>query len=528
MTDTAAPAPSTTADAIRLWAAHSPDRAALRFHGRSLTYRQLDERSSRLAQALRAAGVAPGGRVAFLDKNSPEQAELFFGAAKLNAVPVPVNYRLAPPEIAYIVRDTGAPVFVVGEEFVPAVEKVAGELGGVQVVVIGDADRHPSFDAWRDAHPAEDPAEPQAREDVAYQLYSSGTTGRPKGVQLTNANLFTGLTLYPRVMGLGPDSVSLVAMPLYHIGGGGWLLAGLTVGATNVMVREVVPAELVDVIEQERVTHGFLVPAVLQFMLALPGVRERDFSALGTILYGASPISEQVLTDAIRTFGCQFVQAYGLTETTGTVVYLPAEDHDPAGPNRERLRSCGIPVPNAEIRVVDPASREDVATGEVGEIWVRGPLVMKGYWNLPEATAEAVLPDGWFRTGDAGYLDADGYLFMYDRVKDMIVSGAENIYPAEIENVLMGHPAVADAAVIGVPHERWGETPKAIVVRAPAASEAEVTEEELIAYCREQLARYKCPTSVEWVDELPRNPSGKVLKKELRGPYWEGHTRLVG
>jgi acyl-CoA synthetase (AMP-forming)/AMP-acid ligase II len=243
------------------------------------------------------------------------------------------------------------------------------------------------------------------------------------------------------------------------------------------------------------------------------------------LLYGASPISEQVLADSVRTFGCDFLQAYGLTETTGTVVILPAEDHDPDGPNRHRLRAAGRPVPGTEARVVDAATGEDQPVGEVGEIWIRGPLVMKGYWNMPEATADAIIEGGWFRTGDAGYFDDDGYIYLYDRVKDMIVSGGENVYPAEVENALMSHPGVADAAVIGVPDDRWGETPKAMVVRA---SGSEVTEAELIAHCKERLATFKCPTSVDWLDALPRNPSGKILKKDLREPFWAGRERRIG
>jgi long-chain acyl-CoA synthetase len=515
----------TTAELIRHWAAERPDHPALRWDGQELTYRELDERASRVAQALRAAGVGPEERVCYLDKNSPEQIELFFGAAKLNAVPTPVNFRLAPPEVVVIVSDAAAKVFVVGADFAGLVDEVAGDLPDTQIVVIGDVEGRPSYADWRDAHPADDPGVPQTMEDVAYQLYSSGTTGRPKGVQLTQANLAAGLSQYRSLMDLGPDSVVLVAMPLFHIGGGGWILAGLTQGATNVIVRDIVPADLVDLIERERITHAFLVPAVLQFMLAVPGVADRDFSALHTILYGAAPISEQVLADSIRTFGCGFQQAYGLTETTGTVVVLGPADHDPDGPNRHRLRAAGQPVSGTEVRVVNTDTGEDVAQGEVGELWIRSPMVMKGYWKLPEATEDAIRPGGWFRSGDIGYLDPDGYLYIYDRFKDMIVSGAENVYPAEVENVLMSHPAVADVAVIGIPHERWGESPRAMVVRAP---EAEVTGEELIAYSRERLATFKCPTSVEFVDELPRNPSGKVLKKDLRAPFWAGHDRMVG
>ena len=265
-------------------------------------------------------------------------------------------------------------------------------------------------------------------------------------------------------------------------------------------------------------------PAVLQFMLMVPGVDDADFSSLDTLVYGASPISEEVLARSIATFGARFWQAYGLTETTGAVVNLAPDDHDLSGPHRHRLRSCGVAGPGVELRIVDPESKAEVATGEVGEIWVRSRQVMKGYWNNDAATADAVDAEGWFRSGDAGYLDADGYLYIHDRVKDMIVSGGENVYPAEVENVLMSHDGIADVAVIGVPHERWGETAKAIVVTAAGH---DPTADEIIAFARERLARFKCPTSVDFVDVLPRNPSGKVLKKDLRAPYWAGRERQV-
>jgi long-chain acyl-CoA synthetase len=515
----------TTGEMIRKWSRERPDHPALRWGDQQMSYRELDEASSRMAQALRAAAVGPGDHVAYLDKNSPEQVVAFFGAAKLNAVPTPVNFRLAPAEIAVIVTDADAKVFFVGEEFMPLVDKVADELNDTAVVVIGHYAGYRSVDEWIGAYPADDPNVAQAPDDVAFQLYSSGTTGRPKGVQLTQANLGAGLALYPTEMQLGADSISLVAMPLYHIGGGGWLLAGAALGATNVLVRDIVPADLVDLIEGDHITHGFVVPAVLQFMVAVPGVNDRDFSALHAVLYGASPISEQVLTDSVRTFGCAFLQAYGLTETTGTVVLLPAADHDPDGPNRHRLRAAGLPVPGTEIRIVDASTGDDMPEGEVGEIWIKAPTVMKGYWHMAEATEDAIRPGGWFRSGDAGYTDHDGYIYLFDRMKDMIVSGGENVYPAEVENVLMSHPGVADVAVIGVPDDRWGETPKAMVVGTP---DVDVTEAALIAYCKESLASFKCPTTVEWLEALPRNPSGKVLKKDLRAPYWEGRDRQIG
>jgi long-chain acyl-CoA synthetase len=360
---------------------------------------------------------------------------------------------------------------------------------------------------------------------VAIQLYSSGTTGRPKGVQLTESNLAVSRSPYPELINLGPEAVCLVAMPLYHIGGTGWALAALAQGATNVIVREIVPPDLAALMEREAITHAFLVPAVLQFLLAVPGMAERDYSKLSYFLYGAAPISDRVLATAIRTFKCRFVQLYGLTETTGAVVYLPESDHDPDGPNRHRLRAIGLPLPGNGVRIVDPARGTDVSGRSVGEIWVNGPQVMKGYWNMPAETAETILPDDWLRTGDAGYRDADGYLYIHDRVKDMIVSGAENIYPAEVENAIMSHPDVADVAVIGVPDDKWGETPIAVVVRAPGR---QLTYADLLAHCRPRLAGFKCPTRVVFAAELPRNPSGKVLKKDLRAPYWAGKTRLVG
>jgi acyl-CoA synthetase (AMP-forming)/AMP-acid ligase II len=259
-------------------------------------------------------------------------------------------------------------------------------------------------------------------------------------------------------------------------------------------------------------------------MLMVPGAEQADYSSLRVFVYGASPISEDVLARSVRMFGCKFWQAYGLTETTGAVVNLPPHDHDVDGPNKHRLRSCGLPGPGVEIRIVDPDTGSDQPAGEVGEILIRGQQVMKGYWKMPDETAKSIDADGWFRSGDAGYLDEDGYLYIHDRVKDMIVSGGENVYPAEVENVLMAHPGVADVAVIGVPHEKWGETPKAIVVRQPGV---EVAEQEIIDYARERLAKFKCPTSVDWAEMLPRNPSGKILKKDLRAPYWEGRTRNV-
>ncbi len=513
------------ADILRTHADEQPDAVAIVQGERTTSWAELYERACCVAAGLAEAGVGDQDRVAFLDKNGTDHFEVFFGAALGNAVCVDVNWRLATPEVEYIVNDAAAKVFVVGQDFVPVLEAIADDLRGVEtILVIGGHERYLDYDEWVAAHEPLDPHTPSGHDDVAFQLYSSGTTGRPKGVMLSNDNFFGLLPLVREMWELDADSVNLVAMPLFHIGGGGWAVAGMYTGARSVIMRDLDPAALIGLIPAHGITHAFLVPAVLQFMLIVPGAADADYSSLKTVVYGASPISEEVLAGSVAMLKCKFWQAYGLTETTGAIANLAPEDHDAGGPKRHLLRSCGKAGPGVELRIVDPDSRDDVPTGEVGEIWIRSPQVMKGYWNNEAATREAIDDDGWFRSGDAGFLDADGYLFIHDRVKDMIVSGGENVYPAEVENVLMGHPAIADVAVIGVPHERWGETAKAVVV---AAGGAEVDADDVIGYARERLARFKCPTSVDVVDALPRNPSGKVLKKDLRAPYWEGRERQV-
>jgi long-chain acyl-CoA synthetase len=511
---------ATIAGIVRVHAGEQPDGIALVEGDREVRWAELYSRASQVADLLAAHGVGNQDRVALLEKNGIAHIEVFFGAALLNAVCVAVNWRLAPPEVASIVEDSEAKVLVVGAEFVPVLDAIADSLTTVELIlVIGGHAVHTDYETAVGARPPTDPNAVGAPDDVAFQLYSSGTTGRPKGVMLTNDNFFGLLPVATDLWALRADSVNLIAMPLFHIGGGGWAAAGMYMGATSVLVRDLDPAALVRLIGERRVTHGFVVPAVLQFMLMVPGVGEADFSSLQMFLYGASPISEDVLLRSVETFGCEFWQAYGLTETTGAVVHLAPADHVGA-----RLRSCGLPGPGVELRIVDPEGR-DVPVGDVGEILIRSPQVMKGYWKMPEATAAAIDADGWFRSGDAGYFDGDGFLYIHDRVKDMIVSGAENVYPAEVENVLMAHPAIADVAVIGVPDDRWGETVKALVVRVPGAEPAE---RDLIEFAREHLARFKCPTSVEWVDVLPRTPTGKILKKDLRAPYWVGRDRQVG
>jgi long-chain acyl-CoA synthetase len=472
------------------------------FQGRTRSFAEVDASSSAWAGGLIAEqGIQPGDRVAILDKNSDDYLQLIFALDKAGAVMVPVNWRLTAREVAQVVDDADPKLLVVGEDLRPGAAQVSSPvLGFAELPRAGE-------DPRRDREEA-----------VTWQLYTSGTTGVPKGAMLTNRNLL-GLVgpLGFEVPELVEGSRSLVAMPLYHIGGCGWALAALTCGATAVVMREVIPPELLKVMVEERVETGFLVPAVLLFMTQMPGLEGVDLTALKNMVYGASPISQELLRRSIETFGCRFTQVYGLTETTGAITALRHEDHI-----GERLLSCGRASFGNEIKAVDPTGQA-VPPGEIGEIVYRGMGVMAGYWHRPQETDDAIR-DGWFHTGDAGSIDGDGFIYIRDRIKDMIVSGGENIYPAELESVLAEHPAVADVAVIGVPDDRWGETVKAIVVRRGGAT---LGEEELIAWSRERLAGYKRPRTVDFVDSIPRNPSGKILKRELREPYWRGVTRRV-
>ena len=492
----------TVAEVLRWRARRHPDLAATWFEGRTRTFAELDASSSAMAGALVGElGVRSGDRVAILDKNSDDYMELLFALDKAGAVSVPVNWRLTASEVGKVVEDAAPVALVVGEEFRAAADQVSCRVLGFGELPRNGADTH------RDAEAA-----------VTWQLYTSGTTGLPKGAMLSNRNLFGLLsTLGLEAPELKEGARGLVAMPLYHIGGCGWGLAVLTAGSTAVIMREVVPQEVLRVIVEERVNSAFLVPAVLLFLTQLPEVESADFSSLQNIFYGASPISQELLRRSIEVFKCRFTQLYGLTETTGAITSLRHEDH-----SGERLLSCGRAMFGAEIKVVDALDNE-VPPGDIGEVVYRGVGTMEGYWGRPDDTAAAIR-GGWLHSGDAGSVDADGFVYIRDRIKDMIVSGGENIYPAELESVLADHPAIADVAVIGVPDERWGETVKAIVIRKPGT---ELTDQQLIDWSRERLAGFKRPRSVDFVDTIPRNPSGKILKRQLREPYWAGYARQV-
>jgi len=524
---------------LRRGAERSPNGPCLTYEGQTRSWRQVYERASRVGQGLQRAGLQFQDRISYIAKNRPEFYEISFGASMAGVVIGAVNWRLAPCEMASLINHADVRILFVEEEFLPAVREIRSELRTVEsVVVIGDDSKEPNpvtphlrtstsrleegFESWLRRHPAEDPQVPVSESDIALQIYTSGTTGLPKCAMFTNRAVRATFAM-AEVTQVDEDSVVLVPMPVFHAAGSSTGFMALSVGAHCVIVREPDPASLLAAIERCRVTMTIVVPAVLKTLLETPGIEARDLSSLHTIAYAASPISPALLRASLERFDCRFIQIYGTTETSG-VTALPPEDHtDPAHP--ERLLSAGKALRGNSIRVVDPATGTVVPDGTVGEVWIKAPTNTVGYWNAPDETAATVTEDGYVRSGDGGYL-RDGYLYLRDRIKDMIVTGAENVYPVEVENVLLAHHAIVDAAVIGVPSEKWGETVCAILVKDPA--HPELTENEVIAYVKANLAGYKCPTLVEFVGELPRNPSGKILKRELRQPFWEGRERNIG
>jgi len=518
-----APEPRLLDDRLSHWAATTPDAEAVSYLGRSWTWAEWDARVRRLAGALQGLGVGRGDVVSFLDKNHPACVELTFAAASLGAANAIVNFRLAGDEVDYAVNDAGAKVLLVGSELMPLVDRIRDRLTTVERVIEvtpdgADGDAYEALLAGAAPVGRSPEVEP---EDVCLVMYSSGTTGRPKGVMLTQRNMVRHTVNAHDGWGFDPGDKNLVAMPLFHVGGSSYVLFGIHDGVPSVMTRDPDGASLAGAIMQGA-NRTFLVPAVLAQVLQSGPDAVKLFGALKTYTYGAAPMPLPLLRAAMEAWpDTDFLQVYGLTEVSGVLTHLMPDAHrDTAHP--ERLVSAGRPIPQVEVRVVDPGSLEDLPVGEHGELWFRTPQLMKGYLGNPEATAEVITDDGWFRTGDMGVVDADGFVFVQDRLKDMIISGGENIYSPEIERVLAEHPAVMEVAVIGVPDDRWGEVVKAVVSLNPGTT---ATEEELIGHCRDNLAHYKCPKSVDLVEALPRNPTGKIPKRDLRAPYWAGRDR---
>ncbi|MDZ7893648.1 MAG: long-chain-fatty-acid--CoA ligase [Sphingobium sp.] len=501
-------------DLLRATAHAHPDAPALGPMARAISFAMLSAHVDRIANGLLTDGNV-GDRVAILGRNSDEQVELMFGILRAGQVVLPINWRLAPAEIAYILKHSGAVRLFVDAEFLPAA-KLACQDSPMPIIVL-DRD----FAQWRDNQSSRPVAHHAKAGDVALQMYTSGTTGLPKGVMLTNANVIASVEIYSRPpLDLTPGDVIYAPAPMFHITGIGPMLRMAQSGARLVVSGAFVADEAVRVMAREQVSYTTLAPAMIQACLAAPSIEAADLSALRVIVYGGAPIAETVLREATARIGCCFVQCYGLTETTGPITILSPDDH---APGRDLLLSCGRAAGDIAIRIVDEMGR-DVAAGQTGEIVVSGSINMAGYAADATATA-ATIRDGWLHTGDAGYLDDHGYLFIRDRVKDMIVSGGENIYPVEVENALLEHADVADAAVIGIPDDRWGEAVLAVIV--PAAGSTRDAQ-DILDFCRGRIAAYKCPKTIRFADAVPRNAAGKILRREIRKPFWNDRDRKVG
>src|ERR1700730_15213480 len=522
MTVTAPPGMDFMTDAVAHWAAVRPDAEALTYGGARWTWAQWHDRIRRVAGGLAALGLGRGDRVAFLDKNNPACLEVALGAGQLGAACAVINWRLAAGELDYVINDSGASVLFAGADLLPAVLAIRDRLPGVSDVITvgGPEDGYEAFLA--NARPAGSGRD-ETGEDLWLVMYSSGTTGRPKGVMLSHRNIVEHTKNAVPLAPLGPGDRNLVAMPLFHVGGTCYALFGIYAGAPSTFTREPDPASLLAAFAAGA-THAFLVPAVVAGLLAGGGRAIAALRGLKSLLYGAAPMPLPVLRQALAAWPrLNFIQVYGQTELAGVISALSAQaPRDPA--REDRRTSAGTLLAGAELRVVDPATGQDVAAGQPGEFWFRSAQRMMGYLNRPEDTAQAITAEGWLRTGDIGHVDDGGFLFVSDRVKDMIITGGENVYSPEVEQTVAEHPAVAEVAVIGVPDDQWGESVKALVVLRPGP---QPTGGPAIAFARERLAHYKCPRTVDIVEALPRTPSGKVLKRTLRAPYWAGRDRQI-
>jgi len=506
-----------------------PDKTALIHGSKQLTYSQLNVRANRMANALGKLGIRPGDKVAILQYNTPEFFETLFACFKTGCGTVPINFRLHPKEFAFIINHSGAKAVIFSEEFNASIRQVREHIpaakhlitlagGGGHLLdyekLLGDA-----CDEMDDADVAPD--------DLAWLFYTSGTTGMPKGAMLTHRNLLAmTMNFYADICpGFGPDDVILHAAPLSH-GSGLYGLPNIGKGALNVILesKSFEPELVFKTIERYRVTNMFAAPAMVKMMVDHPAVSQYDHNTLRSIIYGGAPMLVEDLKAAVQKLGPCLVQLFGQGESPMTITYLPHRDHVFEGTIEKvkRLASAGISRTDVEVKIFDQNDNE-LPPGKIGNIVTRSDLVMKGYWRNPEATA-ATIRNGWLDTGDMGYLDDNGYLFIMDRSKDMIISGGENIYPREIEEVLIRHPAVREVSVIGVPDSKWGEAIKAIVAFVPGQRS---TENELIAFCKEHIASYKKPKSVDFVEKLPKNNYGKILKRELRAIYWKSKGRKV-
>lgn len=502
-----------------------PDREMMIYHGGRWSFAQAGERINRLTHALIQLGVKKGDRVAMLQVNCNQYIEAYFAAAKIGAIFVPLNFRAKSDELGYMIAHAEAKVLFVGKYYFELVEKMLPELASIeQCILIGDEQGgRLSYDELLSSSSPEEFYSELDGEDVTIIMYTAGTTGRPKGVPLKH-NGFVSYIL-DNVNPASPDieERNLLTVPLYHIAGIQAVLAAVYGGRTLVLMSQFEVKEWLKTVQQEQVNRAMLVPTMLKWIIEDPDFDSYDLSSLKVISYGAAPMPFEIIDRAIKKMpSVQFINAFGQTETASTITALGPQDHMIEGSGQERQKkikrlaaSIGKPLPDVEVKIVDENGKALSALA-VGEILVKGPRIMTGYWRDEQKTSQVLTADGWLRTGDKGWLDEDGYIFLAGRADDMIIRGGENISPKEIEDVLDSHGVIEESAVIGVPDPEWGQQPRAIVVLKKGAA---ATREEIIEYCRSKLAGFKRPRSVVFVDSIPRNPLGKVLKRSLRDQY---------
>lgn len=502
-------------------------KAAFIFNNEELSFSQLNEQSNQIANALSNENIKPNSRIAFLGKDSFACYEILFGTVKAKMVFMPINWRLTQEEVSFIIIDGECKIIFVEQEFLSILEKLNKKLGNtLKIIVINNPNNtYTDYLDWISNQPTINPDIAYNTNDIVLQIYTSGTTGAPKGVQIANYtffNLLNGMNERgDSWVGLNSEDKLLLSLPVFHIGGIWWALQGFFNGSVGILIDAFTAWKVLDLIEHYKITKVGMVPSMIQFSLLEPSIKNTDLSSVNGFLYGGSPISLNLLKQAMEIFKCNFFQMYGMTETGNMAVCLRPKDHQKG--SDQILKSVGKPLPGVEIKIVD-IEGNIVTSGNIGEIWIKSPSNMVGYWKNEQANNE-ILVDGWVRSGDAGYLDKNGYLFICDRIKDMIIYAGENIYPAEIEKILSVHENIKEVAVIGIPDEKWGEIVKAFVVTKDTS--LLINKNILVSFLKDKIADFKIPKSFSFIDTLPRNPSGKILKTELRKPFWENRERLV-
>ena len=494
---------------------------------RRRSWSEFGDRIARLAGALVELGVEPGDRIAMLSLNSDRYLEYLFAVPWAGAIFVPINTRLAPPEFVHWLGDSESSMLLIDDAFLAVWPAIKDQLPNIRTVVyVGEGETPDGMRSYERLLADAEPIAPrdQGGDQLAGVYYTGGTTGRSKGVMLSHRNLLVNTLQFGAEAGFDRHSIYLHAAPMFHIANGAATFATATAAGTNIIITAFEPTAVLRAIQDKKVNIGLLVPTMINMVVNHPEIGNYDLASLKRLLYGASPMPEAVIVKAIEKIpGAQFQQAYGQTEASPVITLLEPERHVMEGPLAGKMRSCGRAVPGVEARIHD-AEDNELPRGEVGEICSRGDHVMVGYWQQPELTAET-LRNGWLHTGDGGYMDDEGYIYVVDRIKDMIISGGENVYSAEVEDAVHRHPAIAECAAIGIPHEKWGEQ---VHIIARCHDGQEVTAEGLIEHCHKLIAGFKCPRSVEFVsDPLPLSGAGKILKTELRKPHWAGHERQV-